>query len=147
MVRAAEKIQQWRDDKVLPPEARLLNLQPDFAAYVAWYAPSEKTFFDSRLKFHADDVNEYVALRRYLSFRDPQERRRDPYDLGGFLRKHRITYAVSAHRSRLSNFAAVEALWGYELDPVAGPDWVLWHVEGRAVILGWTKQEAIPSST
>jgi len=146
MVRAAERIQQWRDDKILPPEARLLNLQPDFASYAAWYAPSEKSYFDYRLRFHADDVPEYIALRRYLSIRDSQERRRDPYDLGGFLRKHRITYAVSAHPVRSYNFAAVQALWGFELDPVAGPDWVLWGVDGRAVILGWTKQEAIPTA-
>ena len=147
MLRAAERIQQWREDRLLPPEARLLNLQPDFASYVAWFAPAEKTYFDYRIRFHSDDVAEYTALRRYLAVRDPQERRRDPYDLGGFLRKHRITYAVSAHPFRSFNFAAVEALWGFEADPAAGPDWVLWHVEGRAVILGWTKQEEIPSAT
>ena len=146
LARAAERIQQWREDKILPPEARLLNLQPDFASYVAWYAPGEKTYFDYRIGFHAADVPEYVALRRYLSIRDPQERRRDPYDLAGFLRKHRITYAVSAHPQRPYNFFALQALWGFEIDPVAGPDWVLWGLEGRAVILGWTKQEAIPTA-
>jgi len=146
LVRAAEKIQQWRETKILPPEAHLLNLQPDFANYAAWFAPSEKSFFDFRLRFHADEVADYIALRRYLAHRDPQERKRDPYDLNAFLRKHRITYAVSAHPLRHYNFWAVDALWGNEADPAAGPEWVLWHVEGRAVILGWTKQQEISTA-
>jgi len=146
MARAAERIQQWREAGTLPDDARLLNIQPDFANYIAWFAPGQKTFFDFRLRFHADEAAEYMALRRYLGHRDPQERRRDPYDLNGFLRKHRVTYAVSAHPNRAQNLAAVEALWGFEVDPMAGPEWALWHVEGWAVILGWTKQEAIPTS-
>jgi hypothetical protein len=146
MVRAAERIHQWRQAGTLPEDARLLNIQPDFANYVAWFAPGQKTYFDFRLRFHADDTAEYMALRRYLGHRNPEERRRDPYDLNGFLRKHRVTYAVSAHPNRPQNFAAVEALWGFELDPTAGPEWALWHVEGWAVILGWTKQDVIPTA-
>ncbi|HKB01837.1 MAG TPA: hypothetical protein VKD90_06435, partial [Gemmataceae bacterium] len=145
MIRAAERIQKWRTEGTLPPEARLLNLQPDFANYVAWFAPAEKTFFDYRFAFHRPEAAEYVALRRYLAPRPPQERRQDPYDLTGFLRKYNVTYAVSAHLRRDYSMAAVEALWAD--DPQAGgPEWVLWHVDGRAVVLGWTKQEAIPPS-
>jgi tetratricopeptide (TPR) repeat protein len=145
MVRAAEQIQKWHDDGTLPSEARMLNLQPDFANYVTWFAPSEKTYFDTRFRFHAEDTEEYLAVRRYLAPRLPRERQQDPYDLGGFLRKHNITYAVTAHSSRRWNQAALGALWGGE-DPAASPEWVLWHVEGKAVVLGWTKQESISPS-
>jgi hypothetical protein len=147
LIRAAERVQRWRTEGTLPPEARLLNLQPDFANYVAWFAPSEKTFFDYRLAFHRPEAAEYVALRKYLAPRlDPQERKKDPYDLAGFLRKYNVTYAVSAHPNRGWNQAAVDALWADGPDQAGGPDWVLWNVEGRAVILGWTRQEAIPPS-
>jgi hypothetical protein len=146
LVRAAERIQKWRTDGDLPPEARLLNLSPDLAHVVAWHAPSEKSFFDTRLKFHRPEAGEYAALRKYLVPRDPRERRQDPYDLAGFLHKHRITYAVSAHRFRSHNLAAVNALWGDEPSPGTGPEWALWHMDGRAVILGWTQQDAIPQS-
>lgn len=147
LIRAAERIQRWRDEGTLPPEARLLNLQPDFANYVAWYAPSEKTFFDYRLAFHRPEAADYVAVRKYLAPRiDPTERKKDPYDLPTFLRKYNVTYAVSAHPLRGWNQAAVDALWADDPSVAAGPDWVLWNVEGRAVILGWTRQEAIPPS-
>jgi tetratricopeptide (TPR) repeat protein len=116
------------------------------AHYVAWFAPAEKTFFDTRLRFHRPEAAEYAALRKYLVPRDPRERRQDPYDLAAFLHKHRITYAVSAHRHPVHNLAAVMALWGDEPDPATGPEWALWHVDGRAVVLGWTRQEAIPES-
>ena len=63
--------------------------------------------------------------------------------MGAFLRKHNITYAVSSHSRRQWHFAALGALWSNEESAIE-PEWVLWHVEGRAVVLGWTKQDAIP---
>ncbi|HKB01389.1 MAG TPA: hypothetical protein VKD90_04175, partial [Gemmataceae bacterium] len=146
LVRAAEKIQAWRTSGELPPDARLLNLQPDFANYAAWYAPAEKSFFDFRFAFHEPEVADYLAVRRYLSH-TVQERRQDPFDLNEFLRRHRVSYALTAHPNRGWNQAALNALWAADLGAGRGPEWVLWHVDGRAVILGWTRQEAIPSTS
>jgi hypothetical protein len=148
LVRASERIQKWRNDKLLPPEARLLNVQPDAANYLAWFAPGEKSFFDSRLGFHGPEVADYIALRRHLGPQLGSARHQEPFDLTGFLHKHRITYAITASANRLWNQTALDVLWGADL--AAGvksePEWVLWQVDGRAAILGWTRQEAIPSA-
>jgi hypothetical protein len=148
LVRTAERIQKWRDDKLLPPDARLLNLQPDTANYLAWFAPGEKSFFDLRLGFHGPEVQDYVALRRHLGPQLGSARQQEPFDLTGFLRKHRITFAITASSNRLWNQTALDVLWGADL--AAGvksePEWVLWQVDGRATILGWTRQDAIPSA-
>src|SRR5262249_36304314 len=147
LVRAAERIQKWRDDKLLPPDARLLNLQPDTANYLAWFAPGEKTYFDMRLGFHGPEAQEFVALRKHLGPQFGSPPAREPFDLPGFLRKNRICFAI-ASGNRLWNQTALDVLWGADL--AAGvksePEWVLWQVDGRATILGWTRQDAIPSA-
>ena len=147
MKRAAEHIQALRDSGTLPPEARLLNLGPDFASYVAWYAPSEKTYFDYRLRFHRAEAAEYIALRRYLAYDNLRDRRSDTFDFQGFLRKNGVTYAVTAHPYRKYNLLAISALLGDIRDPAHGPEWALWQVGGRSVIMGWTRQTTIPAST
>jgi hypothetical protein len=147
MKRAAEHIQSMRDSGALPPEARMLNLQPDFANYVAWYAPSEKTYFDYRLRFHRAEAADYIALRRYLAYDNLRDRRSDTFDFPGFLRQNGVTYAVTAHPFRKYNLLAISALLGDIRDPSRGPEWALWQVAGRAVIMGWTRQTSIPAST
>jgi hypothetical protein len=143
LARAAEKIHLWRNAGGVPPEARLLNLQPDFANYVAWYAPGEKCFFDNRLGFHREEAGEYAALRRYLSYTDPRKRRQDPFDLNDFLSRYGITFAVYSP-IRTEGRAMLATLWSEEVG--SKPEWALWDVQGRAVIFGWTRQRAIPTA-
>jgi hypothetical protein len=145
MRRAAEQIHEWRETKLLPPEAHLLNIQPDFANYVAWYAPGEKTFFDYRWRFHRPEAEEYVAVRRYLTHRTPRDQQADSFDFPGFLRRHGITFAVTATPWRILNQRMLEYLFMVR-DPSRGPDWALWQVHGRAVTLGWVRQRTIPAS-
>jgi hypothetical protein len=145
MRQAAEQIHEWREAKLLPPEAHLLNLQPDFANYVAWYAPGEKTFFDYRWRFHRAEAEDYAAVRRYLTHRTPRDQQADQFDFPAFLRRHGITFAVTATQWRVLNQRILEYLLVVR-DPVRGPDWALWQVHGRAVTLGWVRQRTIPAS-
>jgi hypothetical protein len=145
MRQAAEQIHEWREAKLLPPDAHLLNLQPDFANYVAWYAPGEKTFFDYRWRFHRAEAEEYAAVRRYLTHRTPRDHQADPFDFPGFLRRRGITFAVTATPWRILNQRILEYLLVVR-DPARGPDWALWQVHGRAVTLGWVRQRTIPAS-
>ena len=147
MQRTAEQLKEWKDAGLLPAEARLLNLQPDFAHYVAWYAPEIKSFFDYRLRFHRDEAPNYAALRKHLAPRGPRDSRADSFDMSGFLRNNGITYAVTSHPSRRWNEAVLGKLVSEVPDPTRGPEWALWHIEGRAVVLGWTRQGTIPRST
>lgn len=144
LMRAAEKVHEWRTRGALPPEARLLNLQPDFANYLAWYAPEEKSYFDYRIGFHAEEAGEYAALRRYLSITDPRKRAQDPFDLRDFLERNGVTFAIHAP-GRSDSRAILATLWQGE-DVGLNPEWVLWDVQGRAAVFGWARQRAVPSA-
>jgi tetratricopeptide (TPR) repeat protein len=138
--RAAEQIHRWRQDKALPPEARVLNIQPDMANYIAWFAPGQRTYFDTRLGFMAPEAEDFAAVRRRLAPR--AEAGQDSFDFSAFLRKHEVVYAVTAHQHRLANQHALDVLWrgGRE------SEWALWAVAGRAVLLGWDPQRAVPKA-
>lgn len=143
MQHAAERIHAWRQAGALPPEARMLNLQPDFASYVAWFAPGEKTYFDFRLGFHEPEAVEYSRLRRALTARTEREKKADPFDLAEFLSRHGVAYAVTAHPNRAANQTILGVLLGEERAPGRGPDWEVWDINGRAVILGWLQQKTV----
>lgn len=144
MQRTAERLNEWKEAGLLPAEARLLNLQPDFAHYVAWYAPGIKSFFDYRLHFHRDEAAAYASVRKHLSPPSAKPTKEDRFDFPGFLRLHGITYAVTSHPFRRWNEAVLGALLAEDRDPTRGAEWVIWHIEGRAVVLGWTRQGTIP---
>lgn len=131
--RAAEQIHAWRTTGALPGEARILNLQPDLASYIAWFAPGQQTFFDYRLGLLAPEAEDYAAVRRRLAARNPVEVKQDEFDFTAFLRKYKVVYAVTAHPNRNRNQYALSVLWSAGEDS----DWVLWQVTGRAVLLGW----------
>jgi tetratricopeptide (TPR) repeat protein len=139
--RAAEQIRHWRESGALPKEARVLNLQPDMAHYIAWFAPGQRTYFDTRFGLLGDDeAQNYAAVRRRLAPRTEAEARKDPFDFTAFLRDKEVVYAVTAHQRRFQNQQALNALWqaGQE------SEWALWAVTGKAVLLGWDRQRAVP---
>jgi tetratricopeptide (TPR) repeat protein len=139
MERVANRIHEWRTSGKLPEEARLLNIQPDVACYIAWYAPGQKTYFDFRFQFHEPEATDYKGLRQFLYTPRPKEQ----FPLQEFLSKNDVTYAITAHPSNSINQSVLTHLWlgGNLLKP---SDWILWGVEGRGAILGWTAQKTIP---
>lgn len=141
MVLASENLQKLRTEGKLPADAKLLNLQPDFACYLAWYAPAEKPFFDYRIGLHAAEAADYAAIRKHLAPRDPKEK--SSFDLIEFLNRYGITHAVTAHGNRGWNQTILSGLW-QDADPFKTPEFVIWNVHGRAVTLGRTRQSIIP---
>ena len=109
--RAAEQIHQWRTSKALPEEARVLNLQTDLANYIAWFAPGQRTFFDSRLGFLAPEAEDFAAVRRRLWIRTDTEAKQDQFDFPAFLRNHGVVYAVAASPNPRRNQFALNILW------------------------------------
>lgn len=146
MVNAATKLQEWRTAGMLPPEAKLLNLQPDFANYVAWYAPGEKTYCDFRFAFHKPEFESYVELRKFLGpGMDPIKQAKLGFDFPAFLRKNGIVYAVTAHPGRGRNMSAFIGLWANTMNEKGEPEWSIWHLDGRAIIFGWERQTVVAS--
>lgn len=144
MVETAEYLQQLRENGQLPPEAKLLNLQPELGSYLAWYAPKEKAYIDDRLGFHSPELTNIVAIRKFLS---PADNRGDAtFPLRQFLDDEQITHVVSAYQDRNWNQAALAILWQAD-NPYRMPEFVIWRVHGRAVTLGRTKQTIIKPET
>ncbi|HEV3387020.1 MAG TPA: hypothetical protein VG097_19535 [Gemmata sp.] len=63
---AAENIAQW--NRSHPPEEReiVLNAHVDLGHYMAWFAPGEKYFLDSRLQLFTHVADDYAAISRDL---------------------------------------------------------------------------------
>jgi hypothetical protein len=58
--RTATAITEWRELNRVPPDARVFTPHPDVAHYLAWFAPGERCFLDSRLQLFTD-VADYNA--------------------------------------------------------------------------------------
>jgi hypothetical protein len=65
--RAAVQIKAWRDNDLLPAGARWFNLSPEAAEYLAWYAPGEKAFLDTRLQHCPLAVRDVAQVRQALA--------------------------------------------------------------------------------
>ncbi|MDB5309319.1 MAG: hypothetical protein JWO38_3521 [Gemmataceae bacterium] len=59
LVRAAEFLIRCREEHVRPADARIFTTHPDVANYLAWFAPGEKGFLDSRFQLFTGVAAEY----------------------------------------------------------------------------------------
>jgi hypothetical protein len=64
MTRAAGGVATWRQASAAPPDARLFPTHPDVGPYLAWFAPGERSFLDTRLRLFADVAGEFAELSR-----------------------------------------------------------------------------------
>jgi len=143
LVRAAERMNQWRTAGQLPPEARSLILDPDLAHYCAWYAPTEKTFFDRRLNLHEPEAEAFVKLRRLLYAR-PGNPPPPTFELDAFLKEHRITHvAFSSKDTREATDTLTKFLRTRQRDARTVPIWSIWDITGRTAIFGWERQSVL----
>ncbi|HEY2911625.1 MAG TPA: hypothetical protein VGI99_15340 [Gemmataceae bacterium] len=62
--RAAKGIVGWRHANGIPTEARIFATHPDVGHYLAWHAPGERYFLDSRLTLFTEAADEFAALSR-----------------------------------------------------------------------------------
>lgn len=138
LMTTAKTLGQWRLDGKLPAEARGLILNIDLANYCAWFAPSEKTYFDLRIGFHEPDAETYLNLRRAFLPASGQAR---PEEAGEFLAEQHITHVVlgaSGNNDSLIGFQALLRDGG-----IAKPRWDLWAINGQFSIFGWRRQDTL----
>jgi hypothetical protein len=63
LVRSCEGVARWRHASGTPPEeARLFPTHPDVGHYLAWFAPGERYFLDSRLVLFAGAAGDFLAM-------------------------------------------------------------------------------------
>jgi len=128
LARAAQGIQEWRDANQIPSDTRTFPTHPDLAHYIAWFAPNERGFLDSRFTLFTTVANDYENLSRALGLR-PDENS-DQQQFGELLEKYHIG-AVILHDpdpKRMTGALSVSVSRQPRL-------WQLVRVDGNAVLL------------
>jgi hypothetical protein len=122
LVKAAQQLQEWRQDGTLPADARGLISSVDLANYCAWFAPLEKVYLNGRYNHHRVELPTFVAMRSGLGVVlqvVPPDRKR----LAEQLESLGVEYVVisagagSGSVTRSANWLAQRAMW---LDWVTG---------------------------
>jgi hypothetical protein len=66
LARAASGVVAWRHSSGAPADARVFQAHPDLGHYLAWHAPGERYFLDSRLALFTHVADEFEAVSRTL---------------------------------------------------------------------------------
>src|SRR5579884_265805 len=134
---AAQTLEHWRRQGLLPEGERVLALAPEAAHYCVWFCPGERCFFDSRYPLFPQAARDYQTVSRGLlpSALGPEEE--PTADWQRILQEHRIGIVVFYDRNLSRLFALLHRL---ENDP---KHWTLLHFAGQALVAGWN--EARPS--
>lgn len=134
--RTAELLGRWRESGRLPDDYRGLVVNFDLANHIAWFAPKEKVFANSRFGFHLPELEELIKSRRIFLNRQPGEpiENVEIANFREFSQKFDVSYVVYSGMT-LTPVRPVDLLPLYQLTSYAG-GYALWHVDGRAVVLG-----------
>lgn len=62
LARAAEGVRAWRSASVVPADGRVFATSADAGHYLAWFAPGERYFLDSRLALFVPVAPDFVAV-------------------------------------------------------------------------------------
>jgi hypothetical protein len=137
LARAADQFRQWRATDRLPAAARGVIANTELANYVAWFAPEEKVFINSRFNHHRRELADYVKLRTGLGLVGAADVRPNPADATDVLSGRGAEY-LAIHGSptdpavlRLRADLATSALYR---DWAA---WTPWYLDGATTVFGW----------
>jgi tetratricopeptide (TPR) repeat protein len=131
---AAQAVSSWRQQGLLAPGARGLNLSPDVGNVFAWATPGERNFFDSRLtQLGPDATADLVNLRRRL---DPLATAADRAEVRRVLRRWRIAHLTV-------QYGATSAPWLVHCFQQP-EEWPILFQEGPTIIFGWRDPEGAP---
>src|SRR5262249_43338942 len=86
--RAAGGVAKWRQESGSAPDARVFTTHPDLGHYLAWFAPGEKCFLDSRLQLFTKVADDNAALSRAMGLLPDGDA--DRSRLGELLQSHGI---------------------------------------------------------
>ena len=127
----ATTVKQWRAKGLLPADVRTLTPNLDFANYLAWYAPGEKVYFNSRFGFHATEWPDALTIRQEL-YLNPV-----PVKEGGV--EVTATQKIMGKAGAVA-LAAVGATFRPNGDVLTTlettPGWSVWAINGRGTVVG-----------
>ena len=132
MERSAKLFAAKRDDGTIPDGLRGLGVSAEFGNYLAWHAPGERAFVNTRYPFHRHELPDLIAARQISSAR------RTPAEV---VAKLNDLNRVAADRD--AGYLAIVPPAGQRIDMESVVQlvndearWVLWHLDGRSAILG-----------
>ncbi|MCS6866294.1 MAG: hypothetical protein RMJ56_10750 [Gemmataceae bacterium] len=138
LVRAAQQLQAWRDADKLPPETRGIITSMELANYVAWFAPHEKVFFNTRLNHHRPELADFVKLRQGLGLIALPDQRADLQEARDVLRKAKADYLAVSSASSVDGGALHARATELTVRLYKSwAEWVPWYLDGRTVVFGW----------
>ncbi len=67
MEELARKLNELQTSSTLPTNTHVYSPSNEMANYMAWYAPSLKSFIDSRWRLHAPRIGDFLAARQFFT--------------------------------------------------------------------------------
>lgn len=139
LVQAAEQIQKWRSEGLLPPGSHGFLASLELANYCAWFAPAEKVFINSRYTHHKAELPVLAAVRGALGMHLRGElagseelvRQLLPWEVEYF----GVHFTVIETRRQPELTALVQQLLWQDREHFA-----LWYLDGRTTLGGWRPQ-------
>ena len=132
MERSAKLFAARRADGTIPDGLRGLGNSAEFGNYLAWHAPGERAFVNTRYPFHRHELPDLIAARQISG------PRRTPAEV---VAKLNDLNRVAADRA--AGYFAVTSPPGQRIDMESvlqllndDAHWVLWHLDGRSAIFG-----------
>jgi hypothetical protein len=139
LVQVAQRLQQWREEGKLPPEARGFLASTELANYCAWFAPAEKVFINSRYTHHKPELAVLGAVRGALGLHLRGESPGSE-ELARQLAPWKVEYlgvhftVIEARRQPELTALVQQLLWQDE------EHFSLWYLDGRTTLGGWRER-------
>jgi hypothetical protein len=138
--KAARQLQQWHTDGVLGPDDHGVSLSPDVAFALAWFAPDEKGFMDSRLTLFDKAAVDFVEANQALV---PDRDRETVADLqkrldriAQVLRQNKANHLIVHFADWVRELNRYGPLFSaFEADP--SKQFTLVYLDGRTAIFSW----------
>ncbi len=136
---AAEQVRTWREKDLVPPGTRWFNLSPDFANYLAWFAPGERALFDQRFSLFGAVGPDFKIASQELGKDDPgppedqsEAEERAPWRRVFRERGVRFIVVPTTERSLVTAHRLLS-------NPA---EWVPCYLDGSTAIFGWREPPA-----
>jgi tetratricopeptide (TPR) repeat protein len=123
----AGRLERWHTTGRLRSDRFALTFSPEVANYLAWFAPSEKGFLDSRWPLFDPVADDFLRMRRCLL---QPEGDAPAAELGPLLEAHHIDRVILHDPNWERTTQAYRCL-------LRGKDWELLALEGGTAVFGW----------
>jgi len=139
MVRLGEQLTAWRAEDLITPAMHGFQSHSDMANFLAWFAPTEPTFMDSRFTLHEGTAANYAQVRNALRVRAQSDEKSAVQELRRVLRDQKIDYVILNTKIDTDEMLTlVQNFW------IAENEWTMWYIDGRTVVFGWNDPDKAP---